>query len=517
MLSLRDPFTPKKKIVVIGAGIAGLTAAHYLAKSGQYSVTVIEKLNVPGGLARSERPFQGPPIEYSWRGFGPWYNNAYEVLKEIPTDASSVFDHLQPINFNRIDQQGCTAIDKAKLGWLALKTWSSTPKRYQNTPAIEALDVLTPGCKQDVGYLLGPWVGSDIGHVSQHHSAQFFQRNIFPGTTREWPSGFKQGSRDAWVVTKLPTNEAWFNPWVKLLRSKGVTFRFGVKVDHFLDENTLVSNEGPRGIEKIKADRFVLATDPFTAVKLLPSSNLIDPRVLSEPHRQVSFRVVFDEPIKTPPNAAYVLLRTPYDLTFYQPEWGYPKSLWSGTATLDSLPGFNGLRMRDCSVEKLITELKTQLLASSELQKVIRENNSGKELKDFSFHILLWPSWQSPNSTNPTLHDPQQQKWVNDSQNRTYQKKSKLGNIILAGAYMKTEADLYSMEAAVESGKRAADLILGTNTVIPQSTPIVLKVLKKTDSLLYRLGLPNVLICLAVGMIMGYFLYKWYKSRGKKK
>ncbi len=82
---------------------------------------------------------------------------------------------------------------------------------------------------------------------------------------------------------------------------------------------------------------------------------------------------------------------------------------------------------------------------------------------------------------------------------------------------MKTEADLYSMEAAVESGKRAADLILGTNTVIPQSTPILLKVLKKTDSLLYRLGPPNVLICLAVGMIMGYFLYKWYKSRGKKK
>lgn len=41
-----------KEIVIVGAGIAGLTAAYILAKKG-YKVTVIEKENVVGGLARS--------------------------------------------------------------------------------------------------------------------------------------------------------------------------------------------------------------------------------------------------------------------------------------------------------------------------------------------------------------------------------------------------------------------------------------------------------------------------------
>jgi uncharacterized protein YqgV (UPF0045/DUF77 family) len=72
------------------------------------------------------------------------------------------------------------------------------------------------------------------------------------------------------------------------------------------------------------------------------------------------------------------------------------------------------------------------------------------------------------------------------------------------------------MEAAVESGKRAVDLITGSNTVIPQKTPTVLSVLKKIDGALYRLGLPNVLIIIAIGIVVGYFAYKWYKRKYKR-
>ena len=47
-------------VIIFGAGIAGLTAAHYLVDQG-YRVTVVEALDVPGGLARSARSATGIP------------------------------------------------------------------------------------------------------------------------------------------------------------------------------------------------------------------------------------------------------------------------------------------------------------------------------------------------------------------------------------------------------------------------------------------------------------------------
>ena len=44
----RIPCLDKEKIAVVGAGVAGMTAAHDLARLG-YQVTVFEELEVPGG------------------------------------------------------------------------------------------------------------------------------------------------------------------------------------------------------------------------------------------------------------------------------------------------------------------------------------------------------------------------------------------------------------------------------------------------------------------------------------
>ena len=41
-----------KKVIVVGAGIAGLTAAIYAQRSG-FDVTIMEKHIIPGGLSTS--------------------------------------------------------------------------------------------------------------------------------------------------------------------------------------------------------------------------------------------------------------------------------------------------------------------------------------------------------------------------------------------------------------------------------------------------------------------------------
>lgn len=50
----------KDQVVVIGAGIMGLTTAYYLSKSG-YSVTVLEASDRVGGMAQTFTLIAGSP------------------------------------------------------------------------------------------------------------------------------------------------------------------------------------------------------------------------------------------------------------------------------------------------------------------------------------------------------------------------------------------------------------------------------------------------------------------------
>jgi len=78
-----------KKVVIIGAGIAGLTAAHELSKVGGYDVTLLERNSEIGGLARSQIDENGCPTELSWRVYFGFYDNIFKILKDIPITSPS--------------------------------------------------------------------------------------------------------------------------------------------------------------------------------------------------------------------------------------------------------------------------------------------------------------------------------------------------------------------------------------------------------------------------------------------
>ncbi len=108
-----------QKVVILGGGVAGLSAAHELIERG-FSVEVFEKLKIPGGKARSIPVLENlgdhgdkneylaaleareattqqrrrVPGEHGFRFFPNFYRHITDTLKRIPSGKGTVFDNL---------------------------------------------------------------------------------------------------------------------------------------------------------------------------------------------------------------------------------------------------------------------------------------------------------------------------------------------------------------------------------------------------------------------------------------
>lgn len=74
-----------EKIVVIGAGWAGLAATHHLARQG-YEVTLLEAGAHPGGLVAGWKTEGGRPLEVGVHGFWYPYRNIFRLVDDLHLD-----------------------------------------------------------------------------------------------------------------------------------------------------------------------------------------------------------------------------------------------------------------------------------------------------------------------------------------------------------------------------------------------------------------------------------------------
>lgn len=75
----------KPKVIVIGAGWAGLGATYHLAKQG-YDVTLLEAGSHPGGLVAGWKSSAGRSVEAGIHGFWYPYRNIFALLDELGLD-----------------------------------------------------------------------------------------------------------------------------------------------------------------------------------------------------------------------------------------------------------------------------------------------------------------------------------------------------------------------------------------------------------------------------------------------
>src|SRR5687768_4300854 len=88
------------RVLVLGGGVGGLSAAHELSERG-FDVTVVETRDAAGGKARSF-PFPGsgegdrPPLpgEHGFRFFPGFYRHLPDTMRRIPHGGRTVADNL---------------------------------------------------------------------------------------------------------------------------------------------------------------------------------------------------------------------------------------------------------------------------------------------------------------------------------------------------------------------------------------------------------------------------------------
>ena len=93
-----------RRVAVLGAGVAGLTAAHELAERG-FEATVYERRSAPGGKARSlfvaHTGLDGRrdlPGEHGHRMVLGFYRNIPDTLRRIPGSiGGTAYDSLRPV------------------------------------------------------------------------------------------------------------------------------------------------------------------------------------------------------------------------------------------------------------------------------------------------------------------------------------------------------------------------------------------------------------------------------------
>lgn len=544
------------QVIVFGAGIAGLTAAHELSRRG-FRVAVYEATDAVGGFFRSDRrpDLGGLPTEYSWHGMGPWYHNFFDLMRQIPAgDGRSLYERAlsRPIDFGIFPDDG-PARFYARSGasirrmfrldgrefraglWLMLRTWcagrrSETDYSRRNAAA-EWGDRLGGKSTRTWRACFGPWIGSDWTNVSLHQAGHFFRKQLitrprhFHPADAEGPA-WTHGAGDGWLVLRGPSSEAWFAPWLDDLRRRGVELHLHAPLHRLVCEHDRIRHAELESGQIVRGDHYVLAVNPFAAADILARTpaleqrdqlRLFRPLTRDGPHVQVSFRLGFAEPIRFPrPRTAVVVADSEFNLTLFAVEQAWSpevalgpdvRSLWTGTACAARVPGrLFGLPLCHCTQEEFAAEVAAQLASCGALDAEIRAANGGRGLAEFRPRVMeIWPEWVF---SRAGIRGGQP-KWVNTTGTQPYlpAQKTPVPNLLLAGAHTRTEADVWSIEAAVESGRRAAAAIDPGVTVLPQYRPLVLRWLARIDDALHACGGPHVLDVLlgllAVGAVVG--------------
>lgn len=545
-----------KRVAVLGGGMAGLAAAHELVERG-FSVDVYERKSL-GGKARSisvahtaRGGRRALPGEHGFRFFPGFYHHVPDSMRRTPYPGNrhGVWDNLIAANETKSPRtQG--RVDGTIFGVAPDPNEARTPEGMRRLileevsghgiPPAEAayfanrLNVFLTSCDER---RFGQWENvSWWDFVKAEGKSEEYRKVLARGLTRAVVAAKEKKASTRTIghmgeaflytimgrgndgaadrVLNAPTNEAWIDPWVALLRKKGVRFHVGQTIEAYDIDNGKVDEvraRDPHGRRRwIDADWFVSAMPAERARRLWSRDVLV-----ADPSLELMNDLFVDWM-----NGIQFYLRKPLNIvrghmTFIDAPWALTAltqgQFWAGRkftrdygdgSVVDSLsvdisdwdsPGIvYGKTAKLCNPQQVAKEVLEQIKAH------LNDNGSDVLTDDMihSWHLdpaIAWSKTRRRNSDDEPLLVNTVGSWEKRPKAQT-----KIPNLFLAGDYVQTDVDLATMEGANESGRAAVNALLdhaGSKatraTMYKLYVPPEFAAEKQADAALYRAGQPN--------------------------
>jgi uncharacterized protein with NAD-binding domain and iron-sulfur cluster len=547
-----------KRVAVLGGGMAGLAAAHELVERG-FAVDVYERKAL-GGKARSI-PVPGTaaggrkrlPGEHGFRFFPGFYHHVPDSMRRIPFkgNENGVWDNLIEAPETKSPRTEGRA-DGTVFGIAPDPNEARTPDGMRRILMEEFRDDALP--PHELAYFVerimvfltscderrfGEWeYTSWWDFIKAEDKSDEYKKVLARGLTRAVVAAKERKAStrtignmgEAFIynfmgrgndgapdrVLNLPTNEAWINPWVKLLRSRGVRFHVGQKIEALrmrggeVESAHAIDRHGRR--RTIEADWFVSAMPAERARRLW------SPAVL----RHDESLELMDELYVDWMNGIQYYLNKPFHvirghLTFIDAPWAVTAltqaQFWAGRDFKRDYG--NGHQVDSFSVDisdwdtpgivygKPAKECKPKQIAKEVFEQIkLHLNDNGEDIltDDMvdSWHLDPAIRW-SPRRRRNSNGEPLLVNTVGTWEKRPTAK-TEIPNLFLSGDYVQTDVDLATMEGANESGRAATNALLEASgskaervTMYKLYDPPEFEASKAIDRELYKQGQPNLL------------------------
>ena len=539
-----------KRVLVLGGGVGGLSAAHELVERG-FEVEVHEAKAVAGGKARTIYvPNTGTdgrpdlPGEHGFRFFPSFYQHLPDTMKRIPVAGQrlGVYDNLVQASEFLVDAGPQTALRFLVRFPRSLKEWRellfglyrsrelAIPDHELAFFAGRMLTLLT-SCQER---RLGEYEQIDWWHfIHADQMSEAYRLYLAIGLTRSLVALKAQEASTRTVgdiliqlmlgiyspltefdrVLNGPTSESWLDHWLTHLRASGVDYRLGSRVveigcgaDGRISGVTVEATDGTR--RRAHADYYVLALPVEAVVPLITDAlRAAEPRLAQLDDLRVSWMnglQLFLRRDERLVDGHANFVATPSALTSISQEQFFRRKLSDygdgtvhGCLSVDisdwDANGVNGRPLRELGDRRLIMEdVRTQLKTAlpDDLARCLDDQNLA--------HWFLDEDIQFPNPSSTVNLEPllinTTYSWANRPDAVT-----RIPNLFLAADYVRTYTDLATMEGANEAARRAVNGILDEDDsparpcrLWPLHEPAIFAPARLFDLVRWKLGLPHV-------------------------